>query len=59
MAAVVLGMRTNAAYLESEHAVPKWQSAHHRQGEMVGDVMFFLAFEVTEHYPLPAAFCFL
>ncbi|XP_039140225.1 hexokinase-2-like [Dioscorea cayenensis subsp. rotundata] len=35
VAAVVLGMRTNAAYLESEHAVPKWQSAHHRQGEMV------------------------
>ncbi|KAM0951587.1 putative hexokinase [Dioscorea sansibarensis] len=39
VAAVVLGMRTNAAYLESEHAVPKWQSAHHRQGEMVGDVI--------------------
>ncbi|XP_017697813.3 hexokinase-2-like [Phoenix dactylifera] len=35
MAAVTLGMGTNAAYMEPLHAIPKWQGPHPMQGVMI------------------------
>lgn len=37
MAAVTLGMGTNAAYVESPQAVPKWEGPSPKSGEMVSN----------------------
>lgn len=35
IAGVILGTGTNAAYVESAHAIPKWQGLLPKSGEMV------------------------
>ena len=59
MAAITLGMGTNAAYVDTAQSAPKWHGSLPKKGEIVSDCYICCSFAWFVNINLMFVLCFI